>query len=227
MRPALFLTAVAMAGLITLPACRTAQPAVVEVTDAVTPVYVPPPPQVYERLDQLGPSTFAGVRWGVDDAGMLREALGLDRYDVREANWGASEEAVPVLEVRTARRMSTTAFLLDTDDGTLRSVVVRDLQDFPPPQGTVFGLLPYLEAFPGKIQIYVQEVEEDTGERPFRFLFFPGLGVKIGLYELDGGTWYVDHVEYFDPEWGMEKLNAYKYGGRLEAVGTITPAERR
>jgi len=213
--------------LTALLSCKTTDPVTAGVGEAAAPVYVAPPPYVFERLDQLGPANFAAVRWGVDRLEDVRGDLQLQRYDLQEARWGLPGQEFVVLQAQTARRSSTTAFVFDADEGTLRTVLVRDLPSTPPPQANVFGFLPFLGAFPGKIQVYAYREEDGTHALPYRFLFFPDQGIKMGLGELTGGTWSLDHVEYFDPDWGAEELDAFKYGGRLELVGTITAAERR
>ena len=207
--------------------CKTTNTTTTVTADTTEPVYVAPPPYVYERLDQLGPANFVAVRWGVDQVEDVRDGLALQRYDLQETRWGLPGKEFIVLQAQSARRSSTTAFAFDVDEGTLRSVLVRDLPATPPPQANVFGFLPFLGAFPGKIQVYAYAEEDGTHGLPYRFLFFPDQGVKMGLGELDGGMWSLDHVEYFDPAWEPEQLDEFKYGGRLELVGTITAAERR
>lgn len=193
------------------------------------PVYTAPPPFVFDSIAQLGPASFSGVQWGVDDASAMRAGLELQRYDLLETRWGPPGEDVPVTEVRTARRASMTALLYDAaaEEPVIRTILVRDLPASPPPQPNVFGFLPYLGAFPGRILIYTYAEEDDTHGIPYRFLFFPGLGVKMGLGALDDGSWVLDHVEYFDPEWDVDELDEFKYGGRLKMVGTIAVAERK
>jgi len=207
--------------------CKTTETAAPTPEQPVAAPYVAPPPYVYDRLDQLGPANFSGVRWGMDRMDDVRDHLHLQRYDEREARWGLPGREFDVLQVQTARRASTTAFVFDGEEGTLRTVLIRDLPVAPPPQADVSDFLPFLAAFPGKIQVYAYAEEDGTHALPYRFLFFPGQGVKLGLGELEGGTWTLDHVEYFDPGWDADQLDAFKYGGRLELVGTITAAERR
>jgi hypothetical protein len=210
--------------------CRTTTSATQTLAPVDTgPIYVAAPTFVYDSVAQLGPASFAAVRWGVDDASTLREGLELQRYDLLETRWGPPGEDVPVVEVRTARRASVTALLFDADADAevIRTILVRELPATPPAQSNVFDFLPYLSAFPGRILIYTYAEEDDTHGLPYQFLFFPGLGVKLGLGGLDDGTWVLDHVEYFDPEWDVDELDEYKYGGRLTMVGTITVAERK
>lgn len=208
--------------------CRTTTTATQTLAPVDTgPVHVAAPPSVFDSIAELGPASFSAVRWGVDDASVLREGLRLQRYDVLETRWGPPGEDVPVVEVRTARRASMTALLFDSEEPVIRTILVRELPATPPPQSNVFGFLPYLTAFPGRILIYTYAEDDDTHGLPYQFLFFPGLGVKMGLGGLDDGTWVLDHVEYFDPEWDVDELDAFKYGGRLKMVGTITVAERK
>ena len=213
--------------MIGLTACRTPTGTQTVVPVESGPVYLAPPPYVFDSIVQLGPENFASVQWGRDDASTLRDGLQLQRYDLVESRWGPPGEGVPVLEARTARRASVTAFLFDGDDAVIRTVLVRQLPATPPPQSNVFGFLPYLVAFPGRILVYAYSEEDETHGLPYRFLFFPGLGVKMGLGELDDGSWVLDHVEYFDPEWDVDELDSFKYGGRLKLVGTITVSERK
>jgi len=208
-------------------ACRTTTVTQVLAPVETGPAYMAPPPFVYGSIADLGPGNFATVRWGVDDASTLREGLQLERYDVLETRWGPPGEDVPVVEVRTARRASVTALLFDAEAEVIRTILVRELPAAPPPQSNLFGFLPFLDAFPGRILIYTYAEEDDTHGLPYQFLFFPGLGVKMGLGGLDDGTWVLDHVEYFDPEWDVDELDDFKYGGRLKMVGTIAVAERK
>ncbi len=215
-----------------LAACRTANVTQTAVPVDTGPVYVAPPPYVYDSIADLGPANFAAVRWGEDDASTLLQGLQLQRYDVAETRWGPPGEDVPVVELRTARRASVTALLFDADEEVIRTILVRQLPAIPPAQSNVFGFLPYLVAFPGRILVYAYEDDPDTqatyaGAKPYQFLFFPGLGVKLGLGGLDDGSWVLDHVEYFDPDWDLDELDEFKYGGRLKLVGTITAAERK
>lgn len=197
------------------------------VDESAGSAYVPPPPYVFEGLHQLGPAVLAGVGWGRAGAGELVSALRLERYDTEETRWGPPGDDVPVLEVHSARRLSITAFLFDRDDGTVRSVLIRDLPHAPPPQAEITGFLPYLEAFPGKIEVYSYPEEDGTHGKPYRFLFVSDLGVKFGLGQEADGLWYLDHVEYFDPAWDAARLSGYKYGGVLVERDVITPLERR
>lgn len=213
--------------LTALLSCKTTDTATPNSGETLAVAYLAPPPYVYERLEQLGPANFSAVRWGVDQLDDVRDGLQLLRYDLQQTRWGLPGKEFVVLRAQTARRSSTTAFAFDTDEGTLRTVLIRDLPATPPPQSNVFGFLPFLDAFPGKIQVYAYAEEDGTHALPYRFLFFPEQGVKMGLGELDGGVWSLDHVEYFDPDWDAQQLDDFKYGGRLELVGTITAAERR
>ncbi len=188
--------------------------------------YVPAPPCVFDAFADLGPATFGHLSWGAD-AGAVATALELDRYHVQEASWGLPGAQVQVVEVRDARLASTTAFLFDGERRDLRTILIRDLPAPPPPQVELRGFLPFLEAFPGKIAVLGYPEEDGTHAQPYRFLLFDGLGVKIGVSRESDSLWYLDHVEYFDPEWGMEELAAFKYGGQLVAFDTIGNAERR
>jgi len=199
-----------------------------DVTDSAEPdVDQPPPPAVFRALADLTPTTFAHLAWGAEDIRTLPEAVALDRYHVTEARWGLPGGEIKVIEVRTARQDSTTAFLFDQGDEDLRSVIVRDLPASPPPQSEVRGFLPFLTAFPGKLQVMSYPEEDGGHARPYRFLFVVGSGVKIGLTEESDGLWYLDHLEYFDPAWGIEELAAFKYGGQLLELDTIGPMERK
>lgn len=213
-------------------ACRTASVSQTAVPVETGPVYVAPPAYVYDSIADLGPANFASVRWGKDDASALLDGMDLDRYDIAETRWGPPGEDVPVVELRTARRASVTALLFDAEESVIRSILVRQLPAIPPAQSSVFGFLPYLVAFPGRILVYAYEDDPEgqgasIGARPYQFLFFPGLGVKMGLGGLEDGSWVLDHVEYFDPDWDVDELDDFKYGGRLSLVGTITVAERK
>jgi hypothetical protein len=188
---------------------------------------VPPPPYVFDGLRSLGPEVFADVRWGVDDMVALRDALHLDRYELQDQRWGTGERTVPVLEARTARQTSTTAFLFDPGSAVVRTVVLRDLPQTPPLQENVFGFLPFLAAFPGKVLVCTLEEEQRVQGMPFQFLVFPAQGIKVGLGEMADGQLFLDHVEYFDPGWSVDQLAEFKYGSSLQQVGTITAAERR
>ncbi len=210
-----------------LPACRDASSGSVIVEEAPGPVWVPPPPYVFGGLRDVGPDVFADLRWGVDQEGTLRSALHLERYEVTPATWGTGERTVPVLEVRTARQSSTTAFLFDPGTAVLRTVVVRDLPEVPPLQENVFGFLDHLGAFPGKVLVCTLADEARIEGMPDQFLLFPGQGVKVGLGDAGDGQLYLDHVEYYDPDWSIDQLAEFKYGGQLQQVGTITAAERR
>jgi len=209
-------------------ACRTATTTTTTTTEEPAgPSYVPPPPYVFQGLHQLGPAVFADVTWGRDGIEELVQGLELERYDTDVARWGPPGDDVPVLEVRSARRLSTTAFLMDPEQGTVRTVLVRDLPQPPPPQSEIQGFMDYLEAFPGKIHVYAYPEEDGGHGKPYRFLFVADLGVKIGLGREGDGLWYLDHVEYFDPAWDAEALSGYKYGGVLVEIDTIGPLERR
>jgi len=115
--------------------CKTTTTTTTTTTEEVTgPTYTPPPPYVYDGLHQLGPLVLAGVRWGHQGVDELVQELSLERYHTEQASWGPPGAGVPVLEVQSARRLSITAFLLDPGDGTVRTVLIRDLPQAPPPQ---------------------------------------------------------------------------------------------
>jgi hypothetical protein len=187
----------------------------------------PAPPSVFRSLGELEPGTFGHLAWGAEDIRTLPEVIELERYHVQEARWGLPGGEIRVLEVRSARLDSTTAFLFDPSDDDLRTVVVRDLPAAPPPQREIRGFLPFLAAFPGKILVLSYPEEDGGHARPYRFLFVGGGGVKFGLTTEADGLWYLDHVEFFDPEWGVEELAAFKYGGQLVELETIGPVERK
>jgi len=190
------------------------------------PAYVPPPPSVFAAFHELAPATFGHVVWG-EDAGVGARTLELDRYHVDEARWGLPGSEIQVVEVRDARLTSTTAFLYDGDRRDLRSILVRELPAPPPPQLNPRGFLPYLEPFPGKIAVLGYPEEDGGHARPYRFLFFDGLGVKIGLSLESDSLWYLDHVEFFDPTWDVSDLAGFKYGGALVTLDTIGNVERK
>lgn len=187
----------------------------------------PAPPTVFRSLAELGPGSFGHLAWGAEDIRTLPEAAELERYHVQEARWGLPGGEIRVLEVRSARLDSTTAFLFDPSDDDLRTVIVRDLPAPPPPQREIRGFLPFLAAFPGKIAVLSYPEEDGGHARPYRFLFVGGGGVKFGLTTEADGFWYLDHVEFFDPDWGVEELAAFKYGGELVELDTIGLVERK
>ncbi|MDP7114322.1 MAG: hypothetical protein QGH45_20295 [Myxococcota bacterium] len=187
----------------------------------------PLPPSVFRSLGELGPGSFGHLAWGAEDIRTLPEAAELERYHVQEARWGLPGGEIRVLEVRSARLDSTTAFLFDSSDDDLRTVIVRDLPAPPPPQREIRGFLPFLAAFPGKLTVLSYPEEDGGHARPYRFVFVGGGGVKFGLTTEADGLWYLDHVEFFDPEWGIEELAAFKYGGELVELDTIGLVERK
>ncbi len=226
-----------LASLGLMAACRTVR-ATGEPEVPAAAAYVPPPPFVFESFADLAPDLFSSVTWGVESGDALVERLHLARYDLVRSSWGGHGE-LPVIQVTTPRRGSSTTLLLDPADGTVRSVLVRDLPDTPPPVATVEEMVPYLAAYPGRLLVLARPGDEaaapadgSEGEAAApradeRLLFVQGLGVKIGLARRGDDRWELDHVEYFDPAWGPEQLAAFKYGGPLVEVGAIGALERR
>lgn len=190
------------------------------------PEYVPAPASVVHSFAELGPTTFGHVVWG-EDADAITATLELDRYHVQESHWGLPGREIQVVEVRDARLTSTTAFLYDGDRRDLRTILIREIAAPPPPQLDPRGFLPFLEPFPGKIAVLGYPEEDGSHAHPYRFLFFDGLGIKIGLTMESDSLWYLDHVEFFDPTWAVEDLATFKYGGQLLTLETIGNVERK
>lgn len=208
-----------------LGSCRTTT-TVATATDVPRAVYVAPAQVVFTEFVQLTPTSFANVQWGVADRQSLGRVLGLERYDTTSINWGPLGGEFAVLEARTSRQDSVTAFVFDSQADVVKTVVVRGLAA-PPPQAEIAGFYPYLESFPGKILIHGHTELDGATEIPYRFLFVADLGIKIGLSQGPGQLWYLDHLEYFDPAWEVEDLAQFKYGGALELIDTVGPLERR